>query len=253
MKRVPSSASVSTVFFDMGGTVLRVRGSVAETYARVARARGHEVDEQDIDLRFRRAWSDSLARSRKRGHRTSDAILFDEWRHIVRDAFGDSVPEEAIDGLFDELWEIFRGPQAWTLAPGFEATCGVLEGLGVSMGVLSNWDRRLRETLAGLGLLERFEHVVISGEIGHEKPAAQIFQRAIDCAGGAPGEVLHIGDSWQADIEPAIRAGLQVLWMVDSSTRGAPAPGASPVRKLAHFKGLGHDGWQALLRGEPPP
>jgi 2-haloacid dehalogenase len=58
-----------------------------------------------------------------------------------------------------------------------------------------------------------FRDIVVSGEVGHAKPAAGIFDAAFEIMGNpSRNEVLMIGDSLSADIAGGIRYGLDTCW-----------------------------------------
>ena len=107
---------------------------------------------------------------------------------------------------FDELYFEFTNPGVWDLYP------EVLEVLDLlaphyQLAVLSNFDGRLRTVLAHLGILDRFSIIVISSEIGADKPSPLIFARATTLAQVAPNEALLAGDDLEHDIGGAHRAG----------------------------------------------
>ncbi len=62
------------------------------------------------------------------------------------------------------------------------------------MAVVSNFDTRLRDILEGLGVLDLFDAVVVSAEVGAEKPNPVIFEAACEQLGVRPEEAVHIGD-----------------------------------------------------------
>ena len=68
------------------------------------------------------------------------------------------------------------------------------------------------------GLRDRFEVIAISGEVGHEKPATEIFVHTLSSLGIAPDAALHIGDSLHYDVAGARAAGLTAVWL---NRRGA--------------------------------
>jgi FMN phosphatase YigB (HAD superfamily) len=45
------------------------------------------------------------------------------------------------------------------------------------------------------------------------KPDRIIFEKALETAGAAPHEVIHIGDSITSDIEPAKRLGITPIYI----------------------------------------
>lgn len=68
------------------------------------------------------------------------------------------------------------------------------------------------------GLAPYFQHVVLSEEVGYQKPNPLIYQAALDKCGLQASEVLMIGDSWYSDIQGAIQAGIDQMWIRKSNT-----------------------------------
>lgn len=64
------------------------------------------------------------------------------------------------------------------------------------------WQEYLREQM---GL--EFRHVLSSCDCGVAKPDPAIFLEAARRTGVPPGEILHVGDRWELDVEGALRAG----------------------------------------------
>lgn len=63
------------------------------------------------------------------------------------------------------------------------------------------------------GLADCFKHVVLSEEVGCQKPNPRIYEIALEQNGLRPDEVLMIGDSWTSDIQGAINAGIDQMWI----------------------------------------
>ncbi len=57
-----------------------------------------------------------------------------------------------------------------------------------------------------------FRHVVTSEELGFEKPDLRAFAAAAERLRLPLGECWVIGDSWEGDIEPALRLGCRAIW-----------------------------------------
>lgn len=75
--------------------------------------------------------------------------------------------------------------------------------------------------LAAVNMPEWVDHIIVGGDEPEEKPAASIFQKALDLAGVQPEEVVHIGDSLPCDIAGANQMGITSVW-VDASGIGEP-------------------------------
>lgn len=63
------------------------------------------------------------------------------------------------------------------------------------------------------GLRDYFTHIVLSEEVGCQKPNPHIFHEALRLNGLAAEDVLMIGDSWNSDIQGAINAGIDQMWV----------------------------------------
>ncbi|TOQ80831.1 HAD family hydrolase [Vibrio parahaemolyticus] len=60
---------------------------------------------------------------------------------------------------------------------------------------------------------ERVDHIIVGGEEPEEKPAASIFQKALNLVDIKPEEALHIGDSLATDIAGANNMGILSVWV----------------------------------------
>ena len=84
----------------------------------------------------------------------------------------------------------------------------VLTTLPAQLGIVSNWDRSLRQLLKdSIGLA--FDPVIVSGEVGVAKPQPAIFRMALERIPGGPEAVLYVGDLPRLDMAPAAQVGLQ--------------------------------------------
>jgi len=57
------------------------------------------------------------------------------------------------------------------------------------------------------------DHIIIGGQEPAQKPAKSIFDKALKLCNLQPDEVIHVGDSLSADIQGAINAGIQNVWI----------------------------------------
>lgn len=76
-----------------------------------------------------------------------------------------------------------------------------------------------------LGLEHRFDHLLVSEEVGSAKPHPAIFQHALDLVGAKPHQAVMVGDSLHADIGGAAALGIGTIWINPHgwSADGAPA------------------------------
>jgi HAD superfamily hydrolase (TIGR01549 family) len=92
----------------------------------------------------------------------------------------------------------------------FDDALPTLEGLKgrFILGVLSNGNSYPKK----LGLERYFQFIILSQEVGMEKPEPGIFHLATERAGCRPDELLYVGDSQEDDILGAKGAGVRVAW-----------------------------------------
>ena len=71
------------------------------------------------------------------------------------------------------------------------------------------------------GLRDCFAHIVLSEEVGCQKPNPRIFEEALRMNGLQAEDVVMIGDSWNSDIQGAINAGIDQIWIKKNKEPGA--------------------------------
>lgn len=199
---------VRVILFDAAGTLLHLPRGVGSHYAEVARRHGAELSPATLEQAFRAAWKKTPPPPETRLPRPDDDRGW--WRGLAREAFAKVDAATVLDRCFDELWDEFARPGVWELFPETREVLDTLAGR-FRLGVVSNFDTRLLKILRDLGIAERFEHVVVSSQVGAEKPAAHIFNVALDRFGVGAGEVLHVGDEPEADWRGAAAAGLRAF------------------------------------------
>lgn len=210
---------IRAVTFDAGGTLIEPWPSVGHVYAEIAARHGHgNIAPGELTRRFVDAW-----RGRKNFSYTRT-----EWAAIVDESFGNLIPELPSRTFFPELYDHFVRAEAWRIYEDVIPTLATLSGKGLRLGVISNWDERLRPLLEALDLMRHFDVITVSQETGCTKPAREIFQTTADKLGFAPEEILHIGDSFREDVEGACAAGFRALHLV----RNRSACGIGEVNTL---------------------
>lgn len=99
------------------------------------------------------------------------------------------------------------------LVPGAKELLDTLASNGYRMGLLSNGFKEVqyRKLISG-GIDGYFDPIVLSDDIGVNKPDKRLFEYALECAGTDAGASVLIGDNPQTDIVGALAAGWAALW-----------------------------------------
>ncbi|MFQ5481247.1 MAG: HAD-IA family hydrolase [Nitrospinaceae bacterium] len=221
------------VFFDVGGTLLKVHPSVGDVYARHAREHGFEGSAADLNRTFRQAWK-TLGGLESLGRQQGLSVERGFWREVVRRTFDPHGGLDRFEVYFDHIYEVFRDKECWRLFTDVAESrlLDTLAARGVIMGIISNWDSRLPEIIESLGLDKYFRFVLASTVVGAAKPDPLIFQEALTRSGVPPEAACHIGDEVDTDVNGARAAGLDAV-LVDRKGRHEPAA-AFPIVSSFH-------------------
>ncbi len=133
--------------------------------------------------------------------------------------------------FFDELYNRFSEPGAWHIFEDVAPTLDDLAARGINLGIISNWDERLRPLLEKLKLAGYFQTITISCEVGFTKPSPVIFEHAAKKLGLAPQVILHVGDNRESDVVGATSAGFEAL-LIDRSAGETQAGRIRSLREL---------------------
>jgi putative hydrolase of the HAD superfamily len=197
------------VFFDVGGTLLRVHPSVGDVYATHARDFGFTGNADDLNREFKQEWS-NMGGMESLGRQKGVEVERAFWKELVRRVFEAHGGLNDLDRYFDHIYDVFRSKESWRVFEDVTESrlLDQLKNNGVVMGVVSNWDSRLPEILKNTGLASYFDFILASTVVGSAKPDAGIFQEALKRACVPPEQACHIGDEPATDIEGARNVGI---------------------------------------------
>jgi putative hydrolase of the HAD superfamily len=107
---------------------------------------------------------------------------------------------------------------------------------GQRLAVVSNWDVSLHDVLRTLGLGACFDAILTSAEVGARKPAALIFERALELIGAGAAQAIHVGDSLKEDVAGARAAGIEPVLVCRDGAE--PVPDVRTIASLAELPAL---------------
>lgn len=169
------------------------------------------------------------------GQRRARAAAF------AADAGVELTPEAASDWFAAYLEHYVAN---WTLHGDALPALDRLDAAGVRIGIITNGDLEFQtRKIEAIGLADRIEHLIASGDIGATKPDSRIFLAACERFGVAPEEALYVGDRLGTDAIGAASAGLRGIWLDrvggPEHGRGMPPEAmALGVSRIATLDGL---------------
>jgi putative hydrolase of the HAD superfamily len=230
---------IEAVTFDVTHTLIH-SPRLGEIYAEVLGRHGVEVEPDDAARLVRLVWQE-LACSAEPGRDRFTAHPDGPrgwWGHFLTrlcELLDAPVPSRFAAA---ELFARFARPDAWEVYPEVRATLAALRWRGVRLGVVSNWDHRLPQVLAALGLAERLDVITYSSEVGVEKPDPRIFAAALSRLGVEPQAALHVGDGRLEDVDGALAAGVHPVLLARGTARVGLAAAVPVVRDLSEVPAL---------------
>jgi putative hydrolase of the HAD superfamily len=219
--------SVRLVTFDAGNTLVYAYPSLGEIYARVAREFGADVEPDRFVASMLPAYRRVTASLDLRAE--SDDADREMWKTITGLIHSEIAELRGVDfeSWFSRLYSVFGSSEVWRAFDDVDATLKALASRGITVGLVSNWDARLRNILRGLGLADRLRIIKISSEVGARKPHPRMFEQAQAEAGIGASEALHVGDRHAEDIVGATSAGWRAA-LIDRSGENR-AQGSYPI------------------------
>jgi HAD superfamily hydrolase (TIGR01509 family) len=214
---------LAAVLFDWGGTLVEFAWDdelLAAGHRAGLEAIGRGDEAAELTRRFAAEKLPSL-----QAPGAAEAI---DYQAELRELLG-PVSDTELDRFVDAEHEAWRPARA--LVGGAHALLESLADRNLRLAVVANsWPeppRLVRRELDQLGIAERVDEIVLSGEVGARKPAAAIFERALSALGVDALDALFVGDRLRDDVEGAAAVGMttaQALWFRADEAAGEVEP-----------------------------
>ncbi|RME97554.1 MAG: HAD family hydrolase [Chloroflexi bacterium] len=181
----------------------------------------------------RQTWTDTWAQQ----HRTLPAA---EWISVLLDALDVTVPPEHHRAIQQRMETSILDvpPMPVEEAPAVLAQLAgnyrlaVISDTGITPG------RVLRQILENDNLLQYFDHLTFSDELGRSKPHRQAFEATLAALNAQPAQAVHVGDLLRTDVAGAQGVGMRAVQyvgvtrddgaMARISSHHPPAPNITP-------------------------
>jgi len=205
------------VFLDAGYTLFTANPSPSKYYHQVCLRHDCDVTLEQMIEAMREVWVEQVIP--EMNDLEAEFICSDEedrqwWWSYDRAVFARlGIPESKHEVIFNEIYRFFADPAAWQLYPDTLESLEKLREESFSLGIVSNWNSSLKKIVDGLDLAHYFDFILSSAEAGWKKPSPKIFEMALKMANVEPSRVVHVGDTYQADVLGARNAGIRGIML----------------------------------------
>lgn len=205
---------IQAVLFDLDGTLLdrevSIEKFIAAQYDRLTEHLGH-IAKQDYMARFieldcnGQVWKDKVYQTLV----TEFAIVGVSWQALLDD--------------YDTQFQLHCVPFDF-----LHETLDLLKQQGYKLGMVTNGLGPFQSrTIAGLGIQDYFDAILISEVEQVQKPQPEIFQRAMERLDVSDDNSVFVGDHPDADIAGAKSANMKAIWKRNSVWPEATAADAA--------------------------
>ena len=142
---------------------------------------------------------------------TSDVRIQTLYERYYTQLLGDLGVEDPERTHARAIISAYNDPENWVTYTGVPEVLAELARRNYRLGIVSDWVSGLPRILHRLDLSRYLDWVLVSGAIGFSKPSPALYGLAARRAGTLPDRMLHVGDSYYADVMGARAAGMHAL------------------------------------------
>ncbi len=212
-----SQAPITTIFFDLGSTLIYFDGpwpdALLEANHQLGVAlqeAGFPLDLPEFSREFHSRMSDYFTRRDDDSREYSTEYIL---QALLSDFGYPDVPSAILQTALARMYAVTEAH--WHREEDTLPTLDTLHAAGYRLGLISNAsDAADVQALVDKAQIRGyFESIVISAAVGYRKPAGQIFEQALSELGSTPGESLMVGDWLPADVAGAHQLGMRAVWI----------------------------------------
>lgn len=214
---------LSGVVFDLGETLVHFTGDWPQVFARSRDELYASLSDHGYDLPAE-AFSEFVRQKIERAQTAREGDDIERpARELVSAALAEfGYPSVRSDHLDRALRRMFAvSEDHWIPSDSALPVLQMIHQKGYLTGMISNASdgdnvRRLVKKIGADGYLEP---ILVSADIGVRKPAPAIFEALLSTWGVPPDQLVMIGDTLDADIVGAQRAGMHQVWLRSAADR----------------------------------
>lgn len=204
------------VLFDLGSTLIYSKDPWPPIYERADRELVEVLQQSGIPLEIKpfssklETFLDSYYAARTSPiEKTTFSVL----KEILEQKGYRDTPASVLRSALDAMYAITQ--QNWYIEPDAIPALQTLREQGYRLGIVSNTsdDQNVQKLVDRWELRPFFETIITSAGFGIRKPDRRIFQLALNHFGVAPGQIVMVGDTLEADILGANQMGFYSIWI----------------------------------------
>jgi putative hydrolase of the HAD superfamily len=189
--------------------------SVGEVYRRMALRFDVDLPAWRLEDGFRRVLRHAPTRgtdgdtieARRQGE-------IDWWFEIIRQTFqatDSTVRFPDFSTFATTLFEAYREAGAWRVRDDMRKVLDALQAADCPLAIISNFDHRLPDVLAGLEIEHYFTSIILPSETGVAKPARAPFEAAANALACPLSNMAYVGDDAPERLEQISAYGIRVF------------------------------------------
>ena len=229
---------IKAVFFDFYYTLCVWGRSLKPRVQEITARYGIEIDWERYAAARENLYSDAS------GSDPTTHDLLENMQRIVN-SYRDFLSELGVEDYLDQMtWELLQSEHslfAASAATLYDDTVPTLQHLrdaGFKLAIVSNWDTPLDPLTERLGIADYFDAITASHDerVKSAKPDPHIFNYTLAKVGVSAEEVVHVGDTYEADIVGARNAGIRPILIDRDGTQ--PEKWKETIQNLSELPGL---------------
>lgn len=202
------------ITFDITGTLLKYRSSPAVEYLNILKKHDIEVKLSVLDDLINKNWAFMTTMHPNFGLKTGMGWE-NYWRTYAYNVYSKAFQIENITDniplqiIIDDLMMTYSTGETFKIQNGAIELLEYLKKEQIPLGIITNYDPRIKLMIQNLGLFHYFKFILSSYEVMHEKPSVEIFRKAESFVNNRSNRklFLHVGDSYSLDFKGAKNAG----------------------------------------------